>query len=111
MSTLGRRPLHLAYLAESGGRLKQFHEIARWVFNQNLPAARPSNDVIAKPDARILHGLNVVLKVAAPNYYSIPPTRFRSPPVGHRLRPPSGSLRWAQHQLQVLSREECKVRA
>src|SRR4029450_11262003 len=96
----------LCLVSRVRGRLKQFHEIAGWVFNQNLPATRSSDDVIAKHNSRVVQDVNIVLKVAALNDYSVPPTRFRSPAVGHRLRSPSGPLGWTQHELHILSRED-----
>src|SRR4029453_3906024 len=92
-------------------RLKQFHEIAGWVFNQNLPATRSSDDVIAKHNSRALQDVNIVLEIAALNDNSVPPTRFRSPAVGHRLRSASRPLGGTQHQLHVFSREDRKVGA
>ena len=102
-------PADTALVSRVRRRLKQFHEIAGWVFNQNLPATRSSDDVVSKHNSRVLQDINIVLKVAALNDYSVPPTRFGSSAVGHRLRPSSRPLGWTQHELHIVAREDRKV--
>ena len=55
------------------------------VFQKNLPAAWPADNVVAKSDSGLPEDIHVALKVAALHDYPIPSTGFRSAAIGHRL--------------------------
>src|SRR4051812_49206931 len=91
-------------------RLEHLHKIAGGVFDQDLPAARPGDDVAAEPDAGLLECLHLSLKIAASYDDPVPATGFRPAPVRHGLGPTARAFRRAQHKLQGLSPKERKVR-
>src|SRR3954466_1612020 len=91
-------------------RLEHLYEIAGGVFDQDLPAARPGDDVAAEPDAGLLECLHLSLKIAASYDDPIPATGFRPAPVRQWLGSTAGAFRRTQHKLQVVSPKERKVR-
>lgn len=91
-------------------RLEHLHKIARGIFDQDLPAARPGDDFVAEPDAGLPECLYLSLKVAASHDNPIPAAGFRLAPVRHWLGTTARAFRWTQHKLQVLSPKERKVR-
>ena len=80
-----------------GRWLEQFHQIAGWILQQDLAAARSGDDVVAKLDAGLSEDLYIAVKAAALHNYPIPSTRFRSSAIRHRLRTPTRAFWWAQH--------------
>jgi len=105
-----KRGRKIAALRDRGTRgLEQLHRIAGWVFEQNLSAARSSDDIVAKFDSSFLEDVRISLKVATLHNYPIPPPWLRSSAVRHRLRATTWAFRWAQHELQILAREDGEV--
>jgi hypothetical protein len=69
----------------------QFDRIAIRIFEENLLAARPSDDVIPKPMARLFQLRDTLGQAVHVQDYAIPPARFRATPIRHRAS--AGTLR------------------
>src|SRR5438132_2326740 len=110
-SFLLKSGLAFAVFPEMGlGRpLKQLHNVAGRVLDENLRASRAPHDLVSERGSGILESLNTRLDIIDFDHEPIPAARFRLRPVRHR--PAGGAARSGQPKREVVEANGREVRA
>src|SRR6266550_6049790 len=82
------------------GRLEQLDRIARWIFQENLLAARPSHDIVPKLQTSSAQLFSFRGEVFDDEFDAVPSAWSWSGPVGHRT---PGGARWATQEQTKLA--------
>src|SRR5215831_7492306 len=77
---------------------EQLHGIARWVLDENLLAANPCHDLVAKPDSRLAKGFHGGHQIGDLYGEPVPSAWFLVRAIWHWLSPACRRIRCAQHQ-------------
>jgi hypothetical protein len=79
--------------------LKQLNWIASWVIENNLRAARPGNDIVAKVNACPAESIDFRREVIDDEMNTVPTARSRVAAIRHRT--PGRASRSAQQETQI----------